>query len=110
MRSELINEIFSVEAEAESLVSKARQEGRSLVATAQQEGESRLKEAEKQARKAGELELERAQAEADRHIESIRESLIHSGEDTEDLQECAQRIAEELVTRLCGSSVGDLKP
>ena len=42
MRSELINEIFSVETEAEKIVSDAQQRGRAVVAAAQEEGEKRL--------------------------------------------------------------------
>ena len=110
MRSELIHEIFSVESEAENLVSEARQQGRTLVATAQQEGENRLRKATEQARQTREMTVEQAQIHADQCVQSEKETLIQSGEDTLDLQKCAEQIAQDMVTLLCTSSVGELNP
>lgn len=107
MRSELINEIFSIEAEAEKIVTEAQQNGRKLVSDAQSEGEKRLRLAIEEARKQREVTVAGAQTETERHIASERVTLESSEADNLDLQACADAIADRMVEVLCKTPFGD---
>ena len=109
MRSELINEIFSVETEAEKIVSQAQQKGRQIVADAQAEGEKQLRVTLEQARAEREQMIEQAQQESQQRLAAVTETLADSDSDTDELQTCAERIADEMVAVLCKTSLGDLQ-
>jgi len=101
MRSELINEIFSVEAEAEKIVNEAQQNGRLLVSQKQSEGERDLRIALEKARQEREATIKTAQVASAERIESSKMSLELSDSDNRDMHACAEQIAEELVAILC---------
>ena len=109
MRSELINEIFSVESEAEKIVAQAQQKGRQIVADAQAEGEKQLRVHLDQARAEREKLIEQAQQESQERIAAVAETLADSESDTDELQICSERIADEMVAVLCKTSLEDFQ-
>jgi F0F1-type ATP synthase membrane subunit b/b' len=108
MRSELINEIFSVEAEAEKIVTEAQQKGRTLVAEAQKRGELRLQKAIDQARSEKDSKIAQGQQESENRIQSVLQSLNQKTEEEHDVQACAERLADQMVHVLCTSSLGEV--
>jgi|SRR5690554_5650582 len=110
MRSELIDEIFTVESEAEKIVKEAQVEGRARVAEAQKTGENRLKSAIEQARRERDAAITEAQQQSDRRIAAVREALVESDRDNQEFIACAEQIANRMVTILCRSSVGESNP
>ena len=109
MRSELISEIFSVESEAERLVSEAREQARSIILKEQQAGEHLLQEATSRARAERELAIEEAQAASSARIEQAKALLDRSDDGDNDLHERAECIAEEMVKILCATRLGDTR-
>ncbi|HCG63341.1 MAG: hypothetical protein CVV48_16905 [Spirochaetae bacterium HGW-Spirochaetae-4] len=107
MRSELINEIFSVEAEAEKIVNEAQQNGRLLVSRIQEEGEKEVRLAIETARQAREAAIEAAQRASAERIQAAKTAMEQSDSDNLDIQECARTIAESLVEILCRTQLGE---
>lgn len=107
MRSELINEIFAVESEAETIVSEARKQAQAMVAQAQHDGDERLKVALDQAREEREATVATAEKASQQRIETIRQDLAQSEQENKELHTCAERIAQQMVTLLCSSTVGE---
>lgn len=110
MRSELINEIFSVESEAERVIQEAQEQGRNRVIEAQREGEQRLKEAVQKARADKEAAIASAQQESDRRIASVHSALKQAESDDQEYIDCADQIAQRMVAILCRSSLEDFLP
>lgn len=107
MRSELINEIFSVESEAEKIVSEAQLKGRELVSEAQKRGEEALREAVEKARTDRDTAIRHAQQKAEERIAAQREALELSDVDNKDLITRADTIADSMVKVLCRTTLGD---
>lgn len=110
MRSELIGEIFSVEEEAERLISGAREKGRSLLIERQQSKEQELHEAVRTARAEREATIASEQKAASARIEAARKSLAESESEDQQIQECAAMIADRMVNVLCMTRLGDSRP
>ena len=108
MRSELINEIFSVEVEAEKIVAEAQQKGRLLVSKKQSEGEAALRLAVEKARSGREDAIKAAQAASTEKIQTYKTSLELSDSDKRDMHACAEQIAEELVEMLCQTQLREI--
>jgi hypothetical protein len=107
MRSELINEIFSVEAEAEKIVTEAQQNGRLLISRIQEEGEKEVRLAMERARQEREASIEVAQKASAERIQAAKNSIEQSDSDNLDINECARSIAESLVDILCKTQLGE---
>lgn len=107
MRSELIGEIFSVETEAERLVSEARQQGRSMVSASQQEGEKQLQKAIEQARAERDKAIAAAQKASAEHLQALKDRLSKESVEDSALAACADRIASSMVDILCMTQLGD---
>lgn len=107
MRSELINEIFSVEAEAEKIVTEAQQNGRLLVSRIQEEGEKNIRLAMETARQEREAAIEAAQKASAERIQAAKNAMEQSDSDNLDIKECARTIAESLVDILCRTHLGE---
>ena len=102
MRSELIDGIFSVEAEAERIVSEARAQAREAVSKAHEEGDASVREMTEKARNSRHLRLEKAQAASAAKVASYQESLRHRTNESEQ-DDLVDGMAEAIVRLLCRS-------
>ena len=109
MRSELINEIFTVKSEAEHIVSEAKKQAQATVVQAQQDGDLRLKDALEQARAERESTVAQAEKASQQRIEAVRQDLAQSEQESSELHACAEQIADQMVKLLCGSTVGEVQ-
>lgn len=107
MRSELINEIFSVEAEAEKIVTEAQQNGRLLISRIQEEGEKEVRLAMEKVRQEREAAVDAAQKASAERIQAAKNSIEQSDSDNLEINECARSIAESLVDILCRTQLGE---
>jgi vacuolar-type H+-ATPase subunit H len=101
MRNKLINKIFSVEEQADSLVVKAQEQGRTLLFKAQQEGDEKFNEAIAKARSEREEIVRKAQQESEDKIKQFALSLETKESADKKLKECAEKIANQMVDYLC---------
>lgn len=108
MRSELINEIFSVETEAEKIVHEAQVKGRALVSQAQKEGEKALQEATEKAHAQRDEAITKGQNESKLRIAKAEKTLQETEAQKIDLEACADSIAKKLVDLLCSTKMGEL--
>ncbi len=75
MRSELINDIFSVETEAERIVAEARQLAREQVSRSHEEGAALVRIAAQEARESRFQAIKEAQRASAKRIDEFQESL-----------------------------------
>ncbi len=108
MRSELINEIFSVETEAEQIVHDAQVKGRELVSRAQREGTKALHEATEKAYEQRDATIAKAQEKSEARIIEAEKNLWETEAQKVDLDACADSIAKKLVDLLCSTKIGEL--
>lgn len=105
MQSKLINTIFSVEKEAENIVADAREKGGLILASIQQEGEELVRKAAEEAREERLRRVAEAQKASHERIKRLQAEMERENTVDENLQECAQRIADRMVTLLCSSGI-----
>lgn len=109
MRSELINEIFSVETEAERIVNEAKVKGRDLISQAQEEGEKALHVAGEQARAERDEVITKAQQGSKVRIAQAEKELETTGSEKIDFESCVDSIAKKFVDLLCSTKLGELQ-
>lgn len=107
MRSELISEIFSVEEQAEKIVSDAQKKAHSLIIAAQQKGEQHLSEAVEKERAKRDTKIQKRQQESRDTIDKVKKEIeLKESEDSE-LVSCAHDIALDVVKLLSTTKIGD---
>lgn len=109
MRSELIGEIFSVESEADRLISQARQEARDIILSTEQACEQLLQREVAQARAEREKAIAQAQEEARTRVEEEKARLERSDAQDRLLDGRAEEIADAMVRLLCATKVGETR-
>lgn len=100
MRSELINKIFSVEAEAEKIVREAKNQGKGMVTQARLEGDQALRLAGEKAAQVRDKTIQKAQEASDKRIEEGKSTLEREERKGINLDKCAERLASEMVNLL----------
>lgn len=110
MRSELIGEIFSVEAEAERLVSEAQKQARSILLESQEAGQRSLQAATEQSRAQREARLASAQEASAANIRAVKERIEVQESEDDEIVACAHHIAEQMVELLIKTDLGDRNP
>lgn len=108
MRSELINEIFSIETKAEKIAHEAQIKGRGLVSQAQKEGEEALQKATEKVHAQRDVTITKAQDASEARIAKAEKALQETEAQKIDLASCADLIAKKLVTHLSSTKLGEL--
>ena len=103
MRSELIEEILTVESEAERIVTQAKEQCRKNLQIAHETGEQFLRTVSDQERSLRFEKIERIQAESKERIERYRVAAETSLKDTEAYDEIVNRASARLMNLLCSS-------
>ena len=109
MRSELINDIFSVETEAERIVEQARQQARERVSRSHEEGAARVRLAAQEARESRFQAITEAQQASANRIAEFQESLLPNERDPHHDEALADTISNAIVDFLCLSQVSELR-
>jgi len=105
MRSELINDIFSVESEAERIVSEARQKARDMTDDAQRAGQESVRAAVEEAREERSRIVSEAQKNSVDRIAAFQAEMDRNDPSDEEIDACADAIAERMVEILCRSQL-----
>lgn len=108
MRSELINEIFSVEDEAEKIVHEAQLKRQKMVSQAQSDGEKALQEATEKKQVLRDRAIITAQEESEERIAKAEKAFQATEAQKIDLESCADSIAAKFVDLLCSTKLGEL--
>jgi vacuolar-type H+-ATPase subunit H len=104
MRSELINDILSVETEAERIVQSAKEECRRRLATAHEQGEALVKATVDEARARRFAALESAQKESNGRVAAFQAAVVAQSECMADDSERLERAVQHLLALLSSSS------
>ena len=107
MRSELINDIFSVETKAERIVAEARREARERVSHSHEEGTTRVRLAAQEARENRFQAIKEAQQASVNRIAEFQESLLPKDRDPHHDETLADAISEAIVDFLCLSKLSE---
>ncbi len=107
MDSEVIQEVFQVEKEAQNIVENARKEAKENIHRVQLALERETHEKLALARKQRDQEIEKASTEAKEAREKFELSLQQNLTSDQELLQCAQHIAQKMIPILLHSDVGD---
>ena len=107
MRSELINDIFSVETEAERIVAEARQQARERASRSHEEGAARVRLAAQEARESRFQAVTEAQQASANRIAEFQESLLPKERDPHHDETLADTISNAIVDFLCHSQLSE---
>jgi vacuolar-type H+-ATPase subunit H len=109
MRSELIQEIFTIEKKAELIVKEAKETCRQRLATIHTEGENLVREASQQARDNRFTLLEKAQVESSERVEALHASLQNNEIDSDTQQLLIDKTVDDLIAKLCSSTCTEVR-
>ncbi|PKL11254.1 MAG: hypothetical protein CVV52_14565 [Spirochaetae bacterium HGW-Spirochaetae-8] len=107
MRSELINDIFSVETEAERIVAEARQLAREQVSRSHEEGAALVRIAAQEARESRFQAIKEAQLASANRIAEFQESLLPKERDPHHDETLADTVSNAIVDFLCLSQLSE---
>jgi len=107
MRSELINDIFSVETEAERIVEEARQQARERASRSHEEGTARVRLAAQEARESRFQAITEAQRASATRIAEFQESLLPKEHDPHRDGTLVDTISDAIVDFLCLSQLSE---